>query len=125
MRRAALILGGLALALAGCDDEPMNDTGPGNDAGPGMDGGPGTDAGPGPGTAVELGTAGDFAILAKSGISTVPTSAVTGDVGVSPAAASYITGFSLTLDSSNEFATSTRSLAGYTRPTTRHRRRPT
>jgi hypothetical protein len=56
---------------------------------------------------VDLGMAGDFAILAKSGISTVPTSAVTGDIGVSPAAASFITGFSLTADASNEFATST------------------
>jgi hypothetical protein len=54
---------------------------------------------------VNLGTAGNFAILAKSGISTVPTSAITGDIGVSPAAASYITGFSLTADSSNTFAT--------------------
>ena len=36
----------------------------------------------------------------------MPTSAVTGDVGVSPAAASYIAGFSLTADSTNLFATS-------------------
>ncbi|MFH2005017.1 MAG: ice-binding family protein [bacterium] len=55
---------------------------------------------------VSLGTAGGFAILAKSGISTVPTSAITGDVGVSPAAATYITGFSLTMDSGNVFSTS-------------------
>jgi hypothetical protein len=55
---------------------------------------------------VNLGTAGTFAILAKSGISTVPTSAVTGNLGVSPAAASYITGFSLTADATNVFATS-------------------
>src|SRR5580658_1544741 len=48
--------------------------------------------------AVNLGTAGDFVILSKSGISTVPTSAVTGNLGVSPAAATYITGFSLTAD---------------------------
>src|ERR1035437_222016 len=33
---------------------------------------------------VNLGTAGNFVILAKSGISTVPTSAITGDIGVSP-----------------------------------------
>jgi hypothetical protein len=56
--------------------------------------------------APDLGGAGGFAILAKSGISTVPTSAVTGDIGVSPAAATYVTGFSLTMDSSNEFSTS-------------------
>lgn len=60
----------------------------------------------GPGSPVELGTAARFVILAKSGISTVPTSAVTGDLGVSPAAASAITGFSLTADSTNVFATS-------------------
>ena len=56
--------------------------------------------------AVNLGTAGDYAILAKSGISTVPTSAITGDLGVSPAAATYITGFSLTADATNVFSTS-------------------
>lgn len=60
-----------------------------------------------PGMPVSLGMAGDFAILAKSGISTVPTSAVTGDIGVSPAAATFITGFSLTADATREFATST------------------
>ncbi len=46
---------------------------------------------------VNLGTAGNFAILAKTAISTVPASAITGDVGVSPAATSYLTGFSLTM----------------------------
>jgi hypothetical protein len=55
---------------------------------------------------VNLGAAGSYAILAKSGISTVPTSAVTGNLGVSPAAATSITGFSLTLDSTNVFSTS-------------------
>lgn len=59
-----------------------------------------------PGVPVNLGTAGGFVILAKTGISTVPSSAITGDIGVSPAAASYITGFSLTADSTNVFATS-------------------
>lgn len=47
--------------------------------------------------AVLLGTAGNFAILAKTAVSTVPQSAITGDVGVSPAATSFLTGFSLTL----------------------------
>lgn len=56
--------------------------------------------------AVALGASGSFVALAKSGVSTVPTSAITGDVGVSPAAASAITGFSLTADASNVFATS-------------------
>jgi len=60
-------------------------------------------AGPAP---VNLGTAGSFAILSKSGIDSVPTSKITGDVGVSPAAATYLTGFGLTMDASNTFATS-------------------
>jgi hypothetical protein len=59
-----------------------------------------------PGFPVDLGTAGTFVILAKSGIDTVPTSAVTGNLGLSPAAASYITGFSLTADATNVFSTS-------------------
>jgi len=56
-------------------------------------------------SAVNLGTAGNFVILAKSGIATVPTSAITGDIGLSPAAASFITGFSLSMDATNEFST--------------------
>jgi hypothetical protein len=53
---------------------------------------------------VDLGAAADFAILAKSAISTVPVSAITGNVGVSPAAATYITGFPLVEDASGEFS---------------------
>jgi hypothetical protein len=45
---------------------------------------------------VLLGAAGDYVILAQSAISNIPTSKLTGDLGLSPAAASYITGFSLT-----------------------------
>mgnify|MGYP003389885368 CR=1 FL=1 len=56
---------------------------------------------------VDFGMAGDYVILAKSGISTVPTSAVTGNLGVSPAAASFIPGVSLTADATNVFSTST------------------
>ncbi|MDP2940556.1 MAG: ice-binding family protein [Candidatus Omnitrophota bacterium] len=56
--------------------------------------------------AVNLGTAGDFVILSKSGISTTGTTSIVGDIGVSPAAATYITGFGLIMDSSNQFATS-------------------
>lgn len=55
---------------------------------------------------VALGMAGEFVILAKSGISDVPPSMITGDVGVSPSAATSITGFALTADASNVFATS-------------------
>jgi len=59
-----------------------------------------------PGQGVNLGAAGNFAILSKSGISTVPASVITGNIGVSPAAATAITGFSLTADASNVFSTS-------------------
>jgi len=55
---------------------------------------------------VNLRSAENYVILAKSAISTVPSSAITGDVGLSPAAASYITGFSLSLDPSGTFSTS-------------------
>jgi Ice-binding-like/Bacterial Ig-like domain len=57
------------------------------------------------GVPVDLGTAGQYVILAETGISTVSPSTVTGDLGVSPAAATYITGFPLTLDTSGVFAT--------------------
>jgi hypothetical protein len=56
--------------------------------------------------AVNLGTAGNYVVLAMSGISTVPTSAVTGNLGVSPATASAITGFSpLAMDGTGQFST--------------------
>jgi hypothetical protein len=45
---------------------------------------------------VRLGTAGNFVILAKTAVSTVPLSSITGDVGLSPAAESYMTGFGQT-----------------------------
>jgi hypothetical protein len=59
----------------------------------------------GPAT-VNLGTAGDFVILTKTGISTTGTTQIWGDIGVSPAAATYITGFGLIMDASNHFSTS-------------------
>ncbi|MDA3791799.1 MAG: ice-binding family protein [Desulfobacula sp.] len=57
-------------------------------------------------TPIDLGTAGNFAILAKTGISTTSGSDIVGDIGASPIAASGITGFDLTMDSSGEFSTS-------------------
>jgi hypothetical protein len=45
---------------------------------------------------VRLGAAGKYVIIAKAAISNVPTSVVTGDIAVSPAAATFITGFDLT-----------------------------
>ncbi len=43
-------------------------------------------------TTVELGTADDFAVLAATEVTNVPTSAITGDVGLSPAAGSNYAG---------------------------------
>ena len=45
---------------------------------------------------VLLGAAGDYVILAKSGIANVPTSMITGNLGISPAAGSSVTGLPLT-----------------------------
>jgi hypothetical protein len=53
---------------------------------------------------VNLGTSGNYVILAKTAINNVPTSNITGDLGLSPAALSYATGFSQTL--SGTYATS-------------------
>ncbi|MCL6457327.1 MAG: ice-binding family protein [Gorillibacterium sp.] len=55
---------------------------------------------------VSLGMAGNYAILAKTGISSVPSSVVTGNIGVSPIDSTAITGFSLTVDATNEFSIS-------------------
>jgi hypothetical protein len=59
----------------------------------------------GPAT-VALGQADNYAVFADMGISTVPASAITGDIGVGPAVTSTaITGFALTLDPSTVFST--------------------
>ncbi|MBI2445173.1 DUF3494 domain-containing protein [Candidatus Micrarchaeota archaeon] len=76
-------------------------------------------AGPAP---VNLGTAGSFAILSKSGISTTGTTSIVGDIGVSPIDSTAITGFGLIMHSSNEYATSSlltgkAYAADYTAPT--------
>lgn len=71
---------------------------------------------------VNLGKAGEFVILSKSGISTVPNSIITGNIGVSPIGSTAITGFSLTADATNQFATSKQVIgkiyaSNYTSPT--------
>jgi hypothetical protein len=56
--------------------------------------------------AVNLGTAGDFVILTKTGITTTGTTAIVGNMGVSPIVATAMTGFGLIADSTNTFSTS-------------------
>ena len=61
-------------------------------------------AGRGP-AVVNLGMAGNYAILAESLISTTSGTTVTGDLGMSPNAATFIQGFSLVLDAGECFST--------------------
>lgn len=49
-----------------------------------------------------LGLAGNFAALTKSGISTTGVTSITGDIGVSPASATAITGFGLIMDTNGQ-----------------------
>ena len=62
---------------------------------------------------VNLGTAANYAILAKAAIATVPSSVVTGNVGLSPAAKSFLTGWSETYDVTDTFATSAQVVAPF------------
>ena len=108
----------LIVSLTGCgggSDGGATPT-PAPGAGTGRDG---LGAGPAP---VVLGAAGNYVILAKSGIDTVPTSAVTGDIGVSPIDSTGMTGFSLTMDGTGTFSTSSQVIGkahapDYTAPT--------
>ncbi|KAF8951429.1 antifreeze protein [Flammula alnicola] len=72
--------------------------------------------------AVALGTAGNFIILAKSGVSTVPPSSIVGNLGLSPASSPFFTGFSLIRSLTGTSASSTQVVgtleaADFTSPT--------
>jgi hypothetical protein len=66
-----------------------------------------TEAAPGGVAAINLGSAGDFSILAKSGISTTGNTSVQGDIGISPAASSALTGFGLIMNASGKWSNTT------------------
>lgn len=116
-RNTALTILSLTVALAACGQGAA-----GSDAGlaglsDGGTGDGGTHNPPNPNglgpAAVELGSttdvasAGSYVLLAKTGISNVTGSLITGgNLGLSPAAASYLTGFSLVADATNVFSTS-------------------
>jgi len=57
-------------------------------------------------TPVNLGTAGNYVILAQSGITTTGATKITGDIAVSPAAAASMTGFALVMDAGGAYSTS-------------------
>ncbi|MBI2120350.1 MAG: DUF3494 domain-containing protein [Parcubacteria group bacterium] len=57
-------------------------------------------------SAVMLGTADNFSILSKTGVSASSSVQIVGSIGVSPATANTITGFELSPDVSNQFSTS-------------------
>ena len=103
----------LVVLLAACS----LGSGPGPGAGVTIPAGAGTGAGAGGhGPApVNLGQAGfyvnqvsglGFVVLAKAAVSTTGTTHITGNVGLSPAAASFITGFALTLPLNSLYSTS-------------------
>ena len=100
----------LAAAVVGCGSSGSSGSasGSGASAANGPTGVSGTAAG-----GVPIGTAGYYAILAKTGISTIPSSVVTGNVGLSPAARGYLTGWSETAapDASDTYSTSAQVVA--------------
>jgi len=55
---------------------------------------------------VDLGSAANYVILAKTAITTTVGSSIVGDLGISPAARSDMTGFDEEMDGSGQFATS-------------------
>ncbi len=88
------------------------DGGSGNNGGADAMNNPPNPSGLGPapvalGTVTDLAAAGSYVLLAKTGITNVTGSSVTGGhLGLSPAAASFITGFAMTADATNVFSTS-------------------
>jgi uncharacterized repeat protein (TIGR02543 family) len=59
----------------------------------------------GPGI-IDLGKAGEFVILSKSGIDRIGVTSIIGNIGVSPIGQTALTGFSQSMDVSNTFSTS-------------------
>lgn len=100
----------LAVAMTGCGGGSSSgdgSTGPrANQSGAAITGAVSTEA-----LAVNLGTAANYAILAKSAVATVPSSIVTGNIGLSPAAKVFLTGWSKADDVTDSYATSAQVVA--------------
>lgn len=94
----------LAAILAGCGGSSGGTTGPS----PAPIGSTCTGTG-----CVDLGTAANYVILAQAGVTYTPVATVSstpkiiGNIGISPAAASFITGFALNLPAGGAYSTST------------------
>lgn len=80
----------LAVFMTGCGDGGSNSAGSAAGSDAATRGAVSTEA-----SAVPLGSAANYVILAKTGVSTAPISAVTGNVGLSPTARIGLTGWSL------------------------------
>ncbi len=108
MWSTAILLTALA---AGCGSDNNNGGGGGGGGGGGT-----INPGPAPGAnpaEVVLGTAANYAVLAKTGVASVPNSVVTGNVGLSPAARIGLTGWSETYDVTDTYATSAQVVAPF------------
>lgn len=103
-----LLVLALAALVAGCGGNDGGSGSSGPSAAEGPTGAVSTAAG-----SVSLGAAGHYAILAKTGVSTVPNSVVTGNVGLSPTARVGLTGWSETAapDNSDVYSTSAQVVA--------------
>lgn len=102
-----------SLLLAGCGDGDSNTSTDGGTTMADAMNDPPNPSGLGPapvdlGDPTDLAAAGSYVLLAKTGITNVTGSSITGGhLGLSPAAASFITGFAMTADPSNVYSTST------------------
>jgi hypothetical protein len=102
-----LLLIALMAGVDSCSSDPLDPspTTPGGGTGAGGGGAGGGVQGRGP-SLVDLGTAGTYVILAKEATTNVPTSDITGNIGLSPAAASFYSGFAQDLPAGGAFSTS-------------------
>ncbi len=93
----------LAGALAGCKKDNANDAGTAPSSSPALSSSLAVTTPHGIGPAlINLRTAGDFTILTETGITTTGVTAITGDIGTSPIAATAITGFGLIMNTNNQ-----------------------
>ena len=91
----------LAAILAGCGGSGDGIPGTTTNTGSSLHGSVCTGA-----SCVNLGTAANYVILAQTGVSSVPNSVVTGNVGLSPAARTFLTGWSLISEPTDTYFTS-------------------